>query len=154
MKKEYVDPTSGLRFEAPDGRLPPGAQAVDKPANAHGSYGPAGPAKDADRLFQDYQALPEQERQRFWLYLNDGEQDFSLAHLQRLKRRLDAEKVDYTDREAYERAFERIENELTIDDSGSERTGRDTQDEAPAEGTRRRARGKILGSRKSGGQGQ
>lgn len=135
VSKAYIDPESGLAFLSSDGQLPPGARRVEifanagsftaamygagcaeeetrqatdepSPANAGAAFGPAGPATDAEEVYRDYQALPLSERLRFWLFLNDGEQDFTLETLRGLKKRLDSVRVDITDRSEYERAYE------------------------------------------------
>lgn len=135
MSTAYIDPESGIAFLSPDGQLPPGARRVEifanagpfaaemygagcageetrqpaeapSPANAGAAYGPAGPATDAEEVYRDYQALPLSERLRFWLFLNDGEADFTLETLRGLKKRLDSARVDISDRSEYERAYE------------------------------------------------
>lgn len=158
MNNQYVDPTTGLRFEAPDGQPPGDAKEVSKTANGAGTYGPAGPATDAEEVYRSYQALPTRERQRFWLILNDAEEGFSLASLRRLRQSLLDAGVNILDRERYDRAYDRIRGEGEQGASGSDRGARGEDpspgddDAGTAEGTGGRPRGRILGAPKGGSQ--
>lgn len=178
MSQQYIDAETGLAFLSLDGQLPPGARPVGtlanagvsgsldlagdcaedppvapaaaaSPANARGTYGPAGPATDAEELYRSYQALPVQERARFWLFLNDGEQGFTLGELRVLKRRLEEARVDITDRDAYDQAYRRLEEKLT--GFGSDPANSSTESAAAAAPARPAfaRRGKLLGARVS-----
>lgn len=97
----------------------PGPEALpeaEAPANAASPA--AGFPKDAIALMQAYQALPTSERQRFWLFLNDGGEEFTLADLRVLHRRVNASGVDIRDRNAFE-AFLKKQNAEPA--NGSER---------------------------------
>lgn len=92
----------------------------EAPANAPSSERPPEPAApanatspsngfphDALALMRAYQALPSSERQRFWLFLDEGEEDFTLADLRALVRRVNAARIDLRDRAAFEAFLKR-----------------------------------------------
>lgn len=184
MSIEYIDPETGLAFLSTDGQMPAGARRVEGfanaepystslldegcaeevprqpaaaagPANAGAAYGPAGPATDAEEVYRSYQALPLSERLRFWLFLNDAEQDFTLETLRELKRRLDKARVDITDRPEYERAYEPMRAALGLLGANAQSGGPEERDvdsgpaSSPPQAIERNpaGRGKILGAR-------